>query len=239
MKIKTCITKIDNGEEYIRGNKLSELVEKYSFVEIIYLLLKGDFPGSNETKMLNAMFVAAIDHGPGTASALTARIVASAKNSLHTSFAAGILAMGDRHGSAIEGAAKFFQENIQEKNVKNLVKDLKDKKIKIAGYGHAVLEDDLRANQLLEIAKKLGFYKEHCEFAEKIEIELNSISSKKLPLNIDGSMGAIISDMDFEWTMAKIFFIIARTPGLLMQVYEETKNDEGLRRLEEEHIIYE
>lgn len=239
MKIKTGISKIENGEEFIRGYKLSDLVEKNGFVEVIYLLLKGNFPSVNETKMLNAMFVSAIDHGPGTASALTARIVASAKNSLHTAFAAGILAMGDRHGSAVEGAAKFFQENIGEKNVEELVKKLKEQKIKIAGYGHAILEDDLRANQLLEIAKKLEFYKKHCEFAEKVEEELNKISSKKLPLNIDGAMGAIISDLGFDWSMAKVFFIIARTPGLLMQVYEEMHNDEGLRRLEEEHIIYE
>lgn len=239
MKIKTGITKIENGEEIIRGHKLADLVEKYSFVEAIHLLLKGNLPSENEAKMLNAMFVSAIDHGPGTASALTARIVVSAKNSLHAALAAGILAMGDRHGSAIEGAAKFFQENFEEKDIENLLKKLKEQKIRIPGYGHVILEDDLRANQLLQIAKRLGFYKKHCQLAEKVEEELNKISSKKLPLNIDGALGAIISDMDFEWPMAKMFFIIARTPGLLMQIYEEMKNDEGLRRLEEENIIYE
>lgn len=238
MKIKTNITKIQNGEEFIRGHKLSDLVGKYSFTQVIYLILKGKLPGENEIKMLDAMFVAGIDHGPGTASALTARIVASAKNSLHTAFAAGILAMGDRHGSAIEGAAKFYQTNIKT-DIKQVLIEYKQNKMRVPGYGHAVLEDDLRANQLLEIAKDLEFYKEHCILAEKIEEELNKISSKKLPLNIDGAMGAIISDLDFPWDMAKIFFIIARTPGLLIQVFEETQNDEGLRRLEEENIIYE
>lgn len=239
MKIKTKISKIENGEEFIRGHKLADLVNKYSFTEVIYLLLRGELPGENEVKMLNAMFVSAIDHGPGTASALTARIVASAKNSLHTAFASGVLAMGDRHGSAIEGSAKFFQENVEEEDISVMIKRLKDLKIRVPGYGHAILEDDLRANQLMNIARGLGFYKEHCVLAEKVEEELNKISNKKLPLNIDGAMGAIISDMGFPWDMAKMFFIIARTPGLLMQVYEEMQNDVGLRRLEEDNIIYE
>jgi len=239
MKIKTTITRIVNGEEIIRGTKLSKLVEKNSFVEVIYLLLKEKLPSKKEAQMLNALLVAAIDHGAGTASALAGRIVASAKSSLHTAVAAGILAMGERHGSAIEGAAEFFQKNIQEKSIRDLVKKLKEQKVRIPGYGHAILEKDLRAIQLLKVAKKLGFYKKHSELAEKVGQELNLISSKKLPLNIDGAMGAILSDMGFPPQIMKGFFILARVPGLVAQVYEQIKNDTGLLRMEEENIIYE
>ena len=122
MKFKTAITNIQNEKESIRGYDLGELMQKKSFTETIFLVLKGKLPNKQETTMLDAMFVAAIDHGPGTASGQTARIVASAKNSMHTSLAAGILAMGERHGSAIEGAGKFFQEqkNIENKFRKNI-----------------------------------------------------------------------------------------------------------------------
>ncbi len=238
MKWETKITNINNGQETIRGKKLSGLIQKNTFTETIFLIWRGRMPKPAETKMLDAMLVAAIDHGIGTASAMTARIVASAKNSLHTALTAGILAMGERHGSAIENAAKFFIENKNNKNLSQTVKELKDKKVRLAGFGHAVLERDERSENLLKIAKKLGFFKDTCKTAIVIEKELNKLSSKPLPLNIDGAMGAILADMGFDPDIMKGVFITARVPGLVAHIYEEIKNDTGLRRLNENEIDY-
>ena len=100
MKFQTSITNIKDDQEIIRGHKLEELVQTHSFVEVIYLLFTGKLPTESETKMLNALFVSAIDHGPGTVSGMTARISASAANSTHSALAAGILGFGPRHGIA-------------------------------------------------------------------------------------------------------------------------------------------
>jgi citryl-CoA lyase len=235
---QTSITDIRDGEEYIRGHKLEDLIKEKSFVETIFLLLKGELPSEQEAKMLGAMFTAAIDHGPGTASGQVARIVASAKNSMHTSLAAGILAMGERHGSAIEGAAKFFQKQKTAEDVAGLVKGLKERKIRIPGYGHPFLEHDSRSETLFALAKELGIYGDHCAFAEEAHKELNAISSKPLALNIDGAMGAILSDMGFDWRLGKGFFIIARVPGLVAHIYEEQTSDVGIRRLSQDDIEY-
>ncbi|MDO8499894.1 MAG: citryl-CoA lyase [bacterium] len=238
MQWKTAVSNVNDGEETIRGKKLSALVGTNSFTESIFLIWQGRLPKPDETKMLDAMFVSALDHGTGTASAMTARIVASAKNSLHTSLAAGILAMGERHGSAIEGAAKFFQDNIDCKDVTALVKTLKDKKVRVPGFGHAVLKVDKRAVELLALAKKLGFAKQACALAISTEKELNKISSKPLPLNIDGAMGAIALDMGFDIRVMKGIFITARVPGLVAHIVEEMTDDQGLRRLDESDITY-
>lgn len=238
MKWETAITNVKNGQETIRGKKLSGLIKNNTFTETIFLIWRGRMPKPNETKMMDAMLTAAIDHGTGTASAMTARIVASAKNSLHTALTAGILAMGERHGSAIENAAQFFITNKNNKNLAQTVKDLKDKKVRLAGFGHAVLERDERAEILLKTAKKLGFFKNVCQVAVDTQKELNKISSKPLPLNIDGAMGAILSDMGFDANMMKGIFITARVPGLVAHIYEEMQNDAGLRRLREDEITY-
>ncbi|MDO8509612.1 MAG: citrate/2-methylcitrate synthase, partial [bacterium] len=185
-----------------------------------------------------AILTSAIDHGTGTASAMTARIVASAKNSMHVSLAAGILAMGERHGGAIENAAKFFVDNKTNTNLNQTIKDLKDKKIRLSGFGHAVLVQDERSEILLKLAKKLGYFQDACRVAVTTEKEFNNISSKSLPLNIDGAMGAILVDMGFEPEMMKGVFITARLPGLVAHIYEETKSDTGLRRLSEDEIDY-
>lgn len=238
MEWKTSISHVTQNKEIIRGYDLKELIHKKSFVEVIYLVLKGELPGEKEIKMLNALFTACIDHGIGVSSAMTARMVVSTGNSLHTALSAGILAMGRLHGSAIEDAAKFFQENVDESDVKNLVKKFKEQKIRLPGFGHKILSHDPRSEALFEIAKETGFYKKHCEFALTVKEELNKISSKKLPLNVDGAMGAIISDMGFDWRIAKGFFIIGRVPGLVAHIYEEMVSDTGLRRLSEEDTEY-
>lgn len=239
MRFKTAITHItDDGREIIRGNNFEQLIEQKTFPEVIFLLLLGKLPNEKELKMFNACLVAAIDHGPGTASALTARISASAKNSMHTSLAAGILGLGERHGLAIEGAMKFFQENIGEADLSGFLKKMKEQKKYAPGFGHRVLAVDGRANTLLHIAKENGFFGQYCEFALQVHEELNKISSKPLPINIDGAMAAILCDMGVDPRLSKGIFMISRVPGLVAQIYEEMVNDEGMRRLENDDIEY-
>ncbi|MFA5937525.1 MAG: citryl-CoA lyase [Candidatus Paceibacterota bacterium] len=239
MKWKTAITDIRDGKEIIRGRDVRDLARGQSFADAIFLLLRGVLPAKNESVMLNAMLVAAIDHGVGTASAMTTRIVASAKNSMHTAVAAGILALGDLHGGAIEGAAKFFQEHAGgDTDADALVKSYREHRLRIPGYGHAVLAEDERSRTLFVIAREEGLYGKHCAFAELVEQRLNAHASKPLPLNIDGAMAAILLDMGFDWRLARGVFIIARVPGLVAHAYEEMTGDAGLRRLAPDDIDF-
>jgi citryl-CoA lyase len=239
MYFKTSITNITpEGKEFIRGFDLEILAESSNFGDTIFLLLLGRKPNGNESKMWNALLVMAIDHGPGTASALTARISASAKNSVHTSLAAGLLGLGERHGLAIEGAMKFFLEHKNVENLQAFLQNMKEQKKYVPGYGHKVLSVDSRANALLKIAKVTGFYKEHCAFAEAVQEALKNTSSKVLPLNVDGAMAAVLCDMDIGTNLAKGIFMIARVPGLVAHIVEEIKNDDGIRRVDLDDIEY-
>ena len=238
MKFKTAITSIDKGGEIIRGYKLTALAQEKSFSDTIWLLLRGEFPTLAEAKMFGAILTMAIDHGPGTASAQAARISASVKTSLQASVSAGLLAMGDRHGGAVDLAAKFFEENNDTQNLTGLLEELKIKKIRVPGYGHAVLAKDSRTETLFEIAKETGFYQKYCHFAEQVEKELNKTASKPLPLNIDGSLAAILLEMGFASGTLMGIFIIARVPGLVAQITEEITDNAGLRRPPEDEIDY-
>src|SRR3990167_11318421 len=239
MEWKTAISYVEDGKEIIRGEKLSDLIVNKTFVETIFLILRGTFPNAKETTMLNALLTASIDHGIGTPSTMTARITASTKNSMHTAIAAGILAMGELHGSAIEGAAQFFQENKNTADAAKLVAECKAKKMRIPGFGHKVFTShDPRTQTLLKIAKELGFYGDHTKFAVATEEQLAAQSSKKLPLNIDGVMAAILSDMGFDYSLMKGVFIIGRVPGLVAHVYEEQTTGTGIRRIDPKEEIY-
>jgi citrate synthase len=238
MQFKTSITDLNNGNEIIRGYTLAELMAKKSFADTIYLLLRGVLPNAEESRMFESLLVAAIDHGPGTVSALTSRIVASSKTSVQAAVAAGILSMGERHGGAVGAAAEFFVEHASDVNLRGTVQALKDAKVRIPGYGHAILTVDHRIETLFAIARETGVYGRYSALAEEIGKNLNAISSKEVPLNVDGAMAAILLDLGFEPDGMTGLFIIARVPGLIAHTLEERASDAGLRRLDENDIIY-
>lgn len=238
MKFQTAITQVHNDQELIRGYKLTDLAQQKSFSDTIWLLLRGELPTVTEAKIFGAILTIAIDHGPGTISGQASRIAASGKVSMTGAVIAGLATIGERHGGAVDGAAKFFVDNVTRQDVSALLVELKTQKIRIPGFGHAVLTRDHRSETLFSIAKETGFYGRYSAFAEKVGAELNKQSSKPLPLNIDGAMAAILLDLGFAPGLLTGIFIIARTPGLVAQATEEMHGDAGLRRLAEAEIEY-
>ncbi|NPA53843.1 MAG: citryl-CoA lyase [Aquificae bacterium] len=237
-KWRTSISMHDGYEAYVRGYKLRDLVGNLTFSEAIYLVLKGELPSEKEAKMLDAIFVSLVEHSIAPPSVIAARAVASGGNSLHVGVGAGVLAFGEAHGGALEGAMKFLQENV-DKNPEEVVKKYFEEGKRIPGYGHRFYKEyDPRKKVLFDIAKEIGFYGKFCEFAEKVEEEIEKIKGKKLVMNVDGAIAAIVSEMGFDWRLGKGFFIIGRIPGLVAHVYEELKYEKPFsKRLDEEKEV--
>jgi len=237
-KWRTGISWHFGDEAYVRGYKLRDLVGNLTFSEAIYLVLKGELPTEKEAKMLDAIFVSLVEHSIAPPSVIAARAVASGGNSLHVGVGAGVLAFGDAHGGALEGAMKFLQENV-DKNPEDVVKEYFDKKIRIPGYGHRYYKEfDPRSKVLLDLAKELGFYGKYIEFALKVEKTIEELKGKKLILNVDGAIASIVSEMGFDYRLGKGFFIIGRVPGLVAHVYEELTMEKPFsKRLDEEKEV--
>ena len=236
-KWRTAITQHVGHETYIRGYRLLDLVGNLSFAQAIYLILKGELPTEKESKMMEAMLVSVIDHGTAPPSAIAARAVASGGNSLNVGVAAGVLAFGSAHGGALEDAMRFLQEGVKSgKSVEEVVKEYLESKKPIPGYGHRYYKDfDPRTKRLMDIAKELGFYGPHCRFAEDVGEEIGRQKGKRLVLNVDGAIAAVVSEMGFDWRLGKGFFIIGRVPGLVAHVYEELTTEKPFsKRLDEE-----
>ena len=62
MKWRTKISRHKDGKFYVRGLSLEEMIQKHTFTEVIFLLLKGQMPSEKETKMLDAILVATAEH---------------------------------------------------------------------------------------------------------------------------------------------------------------------------------
>lgn len=239
MKFQTSIMTIQDEVDIVRGKKWDELLTSYSFVDIVYLILLGKEPTKEVGRMFEAMLSVVMDHGPGVASALSARISASAKNPLHTSLAAGLLSLGERHGLAINGAMEFFYKHVGTEELETLLAEKKKQKIRIPGFGHRVYTtEDVRVKTLFKIAKENGFYGKHSEFAWQVREILSGMSSRELPINVDGAIAAILCDMGWDARFGNVIFLIGRVPGILAHIIEEIDQDQGIRRLKEEDIEF-
>ncbi|WP_457638658.1 citryl-CoA lyase [Persephonella sp.] len=237
-KWRTAISWHFDGEAYVRGYNLAELIGNLSFTEAIFLVLKGELPTEKERKMLDAVFVSMVEHSIAPPSVIAARAVASGGNSLHVGVGAGILAFGEAHGGALEGAMKFIQENYQ-KDPEEVVKKYFEEGRRIPGYGHRYYKEyDPRSKRIMELAEEIGFFGDYCRFAVAVEEAIYKIKGKKLVMNVDGAVAAVVSEMGFDWKLGKGFFIIGRIPGLVAHVYEELTIEKPFsKRLDEEKEV--
>jgi citrate synthase len=230
-KWETKITKVSPNELLIRGYPLDELIGSISYAAGIYLMLRGNLPTPEEEKMINAILVSTMDHGVTAPSAVTARTVASSGVPITTAMGAGILAVGDHHGGAGEKCMKFLQKAFTSYEeqlslteiAQKVVSDSRKEKKRIAGFGHRFHTDDPRTKKLIEIANEGRIAGKFLELAQLISTELSAQSGRQLPLNVDGTIGAILADMGFQADLGKAFFAIARISGITAHILEEYK----------------
>ena len=237
MEWKTKISKVNEKEETIRGFKLDDLIGKVSFSEMIFILLQGKKPTKEEAKIMDAVLVATCEHGLYPPSTLSTRIAASSTGNISVALASGILTIGKFHGGAIESLAKILQEN-KSKTAKDIVQEFSIKKERIPGYGHKMYTEDPRTIRLFKIAKDLNINGSYVKLALAIEKELEKSTGRKLCLNIDGCIAALISELKFDWRMANMFFILPRILGLTAHYHEEITEEKPYRRLDENEVKY-
>jgi citrate synthase len=237
---KSKITKVEPNHLVTRGYRQEDLIGNIPYPHVVYLLLKGKLPSKEHGIMIDAILTACIDHGVSPPSSIASRTVASGGVPLPTAVAAGILSIGDAHGGAIEKGAKFLQDGISRMKDetlsmyelgKILVKEAKEQHQRILGFGHRIHTSDPRTKRLFCLAEELNISRDHIALSKIIEKELEISLGKKLPINVDGAIAAIISDMGFDYRLGKAFFLLGRVAGLTAHVYEEQTQEKPMRKM--------
>ncbi len=217
-------------DSVVRGIPREEFME-LDFADAIWLLLKAEKASDEESELFNTILSSSIDHGVGNPSTVAARTVQSGGNDMNTGVAAGIAALGDAHGGAIEEAMEILQS---DENAEQIVKRYLEKGDRIPGLGHKVYEDeDPRAVKILEKAEKLGLSGDAVEKMKEIQ-EVLAEEKIGLVMNVDGAIAAVMTDLGWDHRLGKGIFIIARTPGLVAHVHEEM-DEPPFRRQEGEY----
>ena len=243
----TSITKIEPNKISIRGYPIADLLGKVSYPQMVYLLFMGELPEENVGKMIDAILVSSVDHGSTPPSALSAITVASTGATLNASVAAGILAISQFHGGAIEECMNILIKAMDYKKANNctlteaanqIITEYRNSKKRLSGFGHRLHTDDPRTKKLFSLAEDLRISGEYISLAKEFETALEKSLGKKLPINVDGAIAALLCEMEFDVTFANAFFMIARVPGLVAHIYEEKTRYKPMRKIHPTDVNY-
>jgi citrate synthase len=241
---RTEIARVRPNEILVRGYDLVELIGTRSFGDVAFLLLSGDLPRGNEGRMVEALLVAAAEHSLVAPSVDAARFVASAGVPLQAAVAAGTAAMGEHHGGAVDAAARVFLDaeatgEADRDAAITVCGRLKGEGKRLPGYGHVVHDPDPRAGRLFEVAEGLGFRGRWCALAETFEDVTEETFGRRLRMNVDGAMAALLLELGLDWRLGKSFYVIGRSPGLVAHVFEEQTRERPYRDIGWENVSYE
>lgn len=169
---------------------------------------------------------------------MPARTVATTGVSLTAALASGILAIGRYHGGAVEECMEMLLELEKRKReqgrsipvaARELVQEYQGKGKRLSGFGHRVHTSDPRTRRLFALAEELGIAGDFVKMALALEEALFLVLAKRLPLNVDGAIAAVLCEMGFPPPLGNAFFIISRVPGLIAHISEEWTREKPMR----------
>jgi citrate synthase len=88
------------------------------------------------------------------------------------------------------------------------------------------------------VADELGFKGRWCSVAEDFEDITEATFGKRLRLNIDGALAAILLELGLDWRLGKAFYVIARPAGFVAHVFEEQTRERPYRDVGWDNVSY-
>ena len=229
-KLRSDIAWSDATRIVVRGHSLMDLIGNVSLGDFAFLELTGRLPTPQESAVFDAIVVVLVEHGL-TPSAIAARLTyLGSPEALQAAVAAGLLGIGDRFGGPAEEVAKMLQDAITgggddvSAMAARIVREKHDAKRPVPGLGHPIHRPvDPRTARLFDIAAANGFSGRYVLLMQAIGEEAARAYGRPLPVNATGAIGAIASELGFEWRVCRGLAVIARSIGLVAHLLEEDR----------------
>ena len=236
---KTAISKVSPNEILVRGYPIEQLTRRCSFGDVVFLLLTGELPRRKEGRLVEAILVSCCEHSLASPSVDAVRFVASSGVPLQTAVAAGVSAIGDVHGGAMEACAVLLRNAVTDRlSPARVFSRLKRAKLRLPGYGHPVHTADPRVKGLFEMARKLKLTGPHTAFAHRLEAASLANAGRRLGLNVDGAIGALLCDLGIDPRLGRTFFIVSRAPGFAAHAHEQVTQERPFKAADHKEITY-
>ena len=230
----TGIIDIQPGKITVRGEPIEKLMGTVSFVEMIWLMLRGARATPAQARLLEMALVASVDHGPHAPSIAIARMSTTCGVELNSAMASAIGILGDVHGGAGQQCMEIFEdirlETDSETNLAAAVDTVLARFVAehgkiIPGYGHRFHPVDPRAEPLMHavrVAAAEGAVSgRYAVIGREVEAGIRRRTGKPIPMNIDGATAVVFAELGFEPPLGRGLFILSRSVGILAHAWEQ------------------
>jgi citrate synthase len=239
----TGIIEMQPGMIRLRGYKIEDLIGRIGFVEMIWLMTRGELPDPKSARLLEHALVAAVDHGPQAPSIAIARMAMTCGVGINNAMASAINVLGDVHGGAGEQCVALFQAiaarlgpspvaslAIEQAAAAELDRLASDGIRHVPGYGHRFHPVDPRAPRLLALVDEAAaggiVSGQFAAIARAVEnVIAGRRDGRRVPMNIDGATGVIFAELGFPAALCRGLFVISRSVGVLAHAFEEGQSD--------------
>ncbi|WP_328634646.1 citryl-CoA lyase [Streptomyces sp. NBC_00356] len=232
----TAVSRIEPGIIELRERPVQELIGHTTFVETIWLLLRGELPRPDQARLLEAALVAGVDHGPQAPSIAAARMAATCGVGLNSAVATGVNMLGDVHGGAGQQCVQLLTDIVElhtqghelEAATADVITEWRTRSRYLPGFGHRFHPHDPRRDPLLSLVDRAvadgtveGAYL-RAALAVEAHLNLGREGRKPVPMNIDGATAVIYAELGFAAPLARGLFVLSRSVGILAHAWEET-----------------
>lgn len=225
---KLCLTQVDRIT--VRDHDLvSQLMGEKTFTEVFALLLTGNLPTPQQTRLIDAVLLALMEHGL-TPQAIAARMINRCEpESLQAAVAAGLLGIGSRFGGAMSATSVLLSEIIAAgANGRQAAQDIiarhRAVKKSIPGFGHPQHKpDDPRSLRLFQIARDGGIAGKYVDAILLLSEEIDKAFGRHLTINTTGAIAAVLGDLGVPDEIMRGFAVVSRSAGLVAHLKEENE----------------
>lgn len=229
----TAVSRIEPGVIELRGRPIQDLIGSTTFVQTVWLLLRGDLPTPEQARLLEAALVASVDHGPHSPSIAAARIAVTCGVGLNNAVATGVNLLGDVHGGAGEQCMAMLadvltahRDGAPDDAAKEVVARWRADNRYLPGFGHRFHARDPRRDPLmglLDAAVGAGVIEgRYLRAANAVERVLTEGRARPIPINIDGCTAVVYAELGFAAPLARGLFVLGRSVGILAHAWEES-----------------
>ncbi len=232
---RTEIVDMAPGRIRFHGYAIEQLIGNVGFADMVWLMLRGELPTPGQARLLETALMAGVDHGPHAPSIAIARMAATCGVGLNNAMASAMNVLGDVHGGAGEQAMEMYlacQARLGEGvGAAEAVSAELDGFFAaggkyVPGFGHRFHSVDPRSVRLLSIldeARADGVVGgDICEISRQILSQISARKGRDIAMNIDGATAVVYAELGFPAPLARGFFCLSRSVGILAHAWEQT-----------------
>lgn len=201
------------------------------FAANLMYMLNGTEPSADAAKAMDLILILHAEHGLN-ASTFTARVISATLTDLYSAITGAIGALkGKLHGGANTEVLNTLKELGSVDKIAPWVEEVRAKKGKFMGFGHAVYQtEDPRAKHLKEYSRRLGEETGEMKWYEmSVEMERLVYEEIQRHCNVDFYSASVQHSMDIPAELFTGIFAASRIVGWCAHVLEQLADNKIIR----------